>query len=114
MFAAGTVIGAENEGLKYDQSLWTGSGLKVEQELARREATRWDQMTLGQRAIEWSKYVVACAPGRHPPTRLLAGRADPSSHHLRHAGTTGPLSSVSDGQVRSSDLSVCCSCSDEC
>jgi hypothetical protein len=79
MFAAGTVIGAENEGLKYDQSLWTGSGLKVEQELARREATRWDQMTLGQRAIEWSKYVVACAPGRHPPTRLLAGRVDPSS-----------------------------------
>lgn len=62
MFAAGTVIGAENEGLKYDQSLWTGTGLMVEQEKARREATRWDQMTLSQRAIEWSKYGF-CRPG---------------------------------------------------
>lgn len=52
MFAAGTVIGAENEGIKYDRSLWTGTGLEVEQELARREASRWDQMTLAERVKE--------------------------------------------------------------
>ncbi|CED85579.1 SNARE protein TLG1/Syntaxin 6 [Phaffia rhodozyma] len=55
LFAPAVVIEAENEGLRYEKSLWTGAGKVELDEMAKRQVTEWDRLSRQEKALKTFK-----------------------------------------------------------